>query len=101
MQMDRSNMKVESVCMHSHAFEWPCKCQVVTDTKSHYTSHIFLELTQWKWVNKFWGTKDRTDPTSKTSHPEGTSKILNPVMPKLAANSIQLEIFQKQRELHN
>ena len=26
--------------MHSHAFEWSCKCQIVTDTKSRNTSHI-------------------------------------------------------------
>ena len=35
-------MKVEkSVSMHWHAFERPCKRQILTDTKSRNTSHIF------------------------------------------------------------
>ena len=34
-------MKVEkSVSMHSHAFERPCKRQIVTDPKSRNASHI-------------------------------------------------------------
>ena len=44
MQM-KNDMKVEkSVGMHSHAFERPCKCQIVTDPKSHNASHIWLTL---------------------------------------------------------
>ena len=35
MQTDKNDMKVEkSVSMHLHAFEWPCKYQIVTNTKS-------------------------------------------------------------------
>ena len=34
MQMDRNKMKIEEgVSMHLHAFKWPFKCQIVTDTK--------------------------------------------------------------------
>ena len=37
-------MKVEqSVSMHSHALERPCKRQAVTDPKSHNASHIIKE----------------------------------------------------------
>ena len=35
MQMDRNDMKVEKrISMHLHAFERPCKPQIVTDNKS-------------------------------------------------------------------
>ena len=38
-------MKVEkSVGMHSHAFERPRKCQIVSDPKSRNASHIWLTL---------------------------------------------------------
>ena len=41
MQTDKNDMKVEkSVSMHSHAFERPCKRQIVTDPKSRNASHI-------------------------------------------------------------
>ena len=41
MQMDRNDMKVEkSVSMHPRTLELPCKCQIVTDTKSHNASRI-------------------------------------------------------------
>ena len=41
MQTDKNDMKVEkSVSMHSHAFERPCKRQIVTDTKSRNASHM-------------------------------------------------------------
>ena len=34
MQTDKNDIKVEnSVSMHSHSFERPCKRQIVTDTK--------------------------------------------------------------------
>ena len=45
MQTDINDMKVEkSVGMHSHAFERPCKHQIVTDTKSRNASQMFLWL---------------------------------------------------------
>ena len=45
MQMDKNDMKVEkSVGMHSHAFERPRKCQIVSDPKSRNASHIWLTL---------------------------------------------------------
>ena len=41
MQTDKNNMKVEkSVSKHSHAFERPYKCEIVTDTKSRNASHM-------------------------------------------------------------
>ena len=40
MQTDKNDIKLEkSVSMHSHAFEQPCKPQLVTDTKSRNASH--------------------------------------------------------------
>ena len=34
-------MKVEKkVSMHSHTLKLPCKCQIVTDTKSRNASHL-------------------------------------------------------------
>ena len=43
MQMDKNDMKVEqSVSMHSHALERPCKRQIVTDPKSCNPSHMEL-----------------------------------------------------------
>ena len=45
MQTDKNDMKVEkSVSMHWHAFERPCKRQIVTDTKSRNASHILPSL---------------------------------------------------------
>ena len=44
MQTDKNDMKVEkSVSMLSHAFDWPCKRQIVTDPKLRNASHILLE----------------------------------------------------------
>ena len=41
MQMDKNDMKVEkSVSMYLHAFERPCKHQIVTDPKSCNASHM-------------------------------------------------------------
>ena len=43
MQTDRNDMEVEkSVRMHSHAFERPCKRQVVADTKSLNASPMYF-----------------------------------------------------------
>ena len=43
MQMDENDMKVEkSVSMHSHAFERPCKRQIVTDPKSRSALHLII-----------------------------------------------------------
>ena len=43
MQTDKNDMNVEkSVSMHSHAFEQPCKRQIVTDIKSRNTSQILV-----------------------------------------------------------
>ena len=43
MQMDKKDMKIEKcVSMHSHAFERPCKRQIVTDPKSRNASQIEL-----------------------------------------------------------
>ena len=45
MQTDKNDMKVEkSVSMHSHAFEWPCKRQIVTDPKLRNASHVLTLL---------------------------------------------------------
>ena len=45
MQADKNDMKVEkSVSMHSHGFEQPCKCQIVTDPKSRNASQINFDL---------------------------------------------------------
>ena len=45
MQTDKNDMKVEqSVSMYSHALKRPCKCQIVTDPKSHNTSQIYFEI---------------------------------------------------------
>ena len=39
--MDKNNMKVEkSVSMYLHAFQQPCKHQIVTDPKSCNASHV-------------------------------------------------------------
>ena len=44
MQTDKKDMKVQkSVSMHSHAFERPCKRQLVTDTKLRNASHMFKQ----------------------------------------------------------
>ena len=41
MQRDKNDMKVEqSVSMHSHALEQPCKRQIVTDPKSRNASQL-------------------------------------------------------------
>ena len=41
MQTVNNDMKVEKrVSMHLHAFEQPCKRQIVTDTKSRNASQI-------------------------------------------------------------
>ena len=49
MQTDKNDMKVEkSVSMHSHAFERPCKRQIVTDPKSCNASHISNTLNKCK-----------------------------------------------------
>ena len=41
MQTDKKEIKVEkSVSMHLHAFEQPCKRQIVPDTKSRNASHL-------------------------------------------------------------
>ena len=43
MQTDRSDMEVEkSIIMHSHAFERPCKRQVVADTKLRNASPMYF-----------------------------------------------------------
>ena len=43
MQTDKNDMKVEqSVSIHSHALERPCKYQIVTDPKSCNASHIYF-----------------------------------------------------------
>ena len=43
MQTDENDMKVEkSVSMHSHAFERPCKRQIVTDPKSRNASQLVV-----------------------------------------------------------
>ena len=43
MQTDKNDMKVEkSVSMHSHAFERPCKRQIVTDPKSRKALHVLF-----------------------------------------------------------
>ena len=43
MQTDKNDMNGEkSVSMHSHAFEQPCKRQIVTDIKSRNTSQILV-----------------------------------------------------------
>ena len=43
MQTDKNDMKVEKKNMHLHASERPCKCQIVTDTRSRNTSHIYIK----------------------------------------------------------
>ena len=41
MRTDKNDMKVKkSVSMHLHAFERPCKRQIVTDPESRNASHI-------------------------------------------------------------
>ena len=43
MQTDKNDMKIEkSVSMHSHAFERPCKRQIVTDTKSRNAPFFWI-----------------------------------------------------------
>ena len=45
MQTDKNDMKVEkSISMHLHASERPCKCQIVTDTRSHNMSRIYIKI---------------------------------------------------------
>ena len=54
MQTDKNDMKVEkSVSMHSHAFERPCKRQIVTDPKSRNASHI-AEAKKKNWEIKIY-----------------------------------------------
>ena len=41
MQTAKNDMKVEKiVSMRLHAFEWPCKNQIVADTKSRNASRM-------------------------------------------------------------
>ena len=54
MQTDKNDMKVEkNISMHSHAFERPCKRQIVT-TKSRYASHMnntTITCVSWKKIS--------------------------------------------------
>ena len=53
MQTDKNDVKVEkSVGMPSHAFERPCKCQILTDPKSCNTSQISFQITQIQTINE-------------------------------------------------
>ena len=51
MQTDKNDMKVEqSVSMHSHALERPCKRQIVTDPKSRNASQISKYITHMTYI---------------------------------------------------
>ena len=54
MQTDKNDTKVQqSVSMHSHALERPCKRQIVTDPKSRNASHMQLVLQSINHSNTF------------------------------------------------
>ena len=53
METDENDMKVEqSVSMHSHVPEQPCKRQIVTDPKSPNASYVEkITALEKRWVN--------------------------------------------------